>query len=207
MQTKINIPGIRMKERKIELTRKTKETQVVLTLNLEAVDSIEIESGIPFLNHLLHAMAFHGNFGLRIKAGGDIEVDPHHVVEDIGLVLGDALAALVGNSVAVIRFGHSVIPMDEALSEVAVDICGRPTCVYNVNFPQNTIGSFDLLLLREFFFALANRAKISIHVITRAGKNSHHMAESMFKALGKALSQAYTHGEKIKNISTKGTIS
>ncbi|MBN1797440.1 MAG: imidazoleglycerol-phosphate dehydratase HisB [Spirochaetales bacterium] len=196
-----------MKQRKSQLTRKTKETHVTIEINLDKSDTIDIATGVPFFNHLLHAMAFHGNFGLKVKAEGDIDVDAHHIVEDLGLVLGEILCGLVTNSGSVMRFGHAVIPMDEALSEIAIDVCGRPTCVYDAEFPQTTVGAFDLLLLREFFFALANRAKISIHVRTRAGKNSHHMAESLFKALGKALSQAYTYNEKIKNISTKGTIS
>ncbi len=196
-----------MKQRKAQLTRKTKETHVTVEINLDKPDVIDIDTGVPFFNHLLHSMAFHGKFSLTVKAKGDIDVDAHHVVEDIGLVLGEILSGLVFDSGAVMRFGHAVIPMDEALSEAAIDICGRPTCVYNACFPQATAGSFDLPLLREFFFALANRAKISIHVNTRTGKNSHHMAESLFKALGKALSQAYTYNDKTTNISTKGTIS
>ena len=196
-----------MKQRKAQLTRKTKETHITTEINLDTPEAIDIVTGVPFLNHLLHSMAFHGKFSLKIKAEGDTDIDAHHIVEDLGLVLGEILSRLVSDSGSVMRFGHAVIPMDEALSEVAIDICGRPTCVYNVDFPQATVGSFDLLLLREFFFALANRAKISIHVFTRTGKNSHHMAESLFKALGKALSQAYTYNEKIKNISIKGTIS
>jgi imidazoleglycerol-phosphate dehydratase len=196
-----------VKQRKAQLTRKTKETHVAVEINLDKADPIDIATGVPFFNHLLHSMAFHGKFSLKIQAEGDTEVDAHHIIEDTGLVLGEILCNLVSGSVSVRRFGHAVIPMDEALSEVAIDICGRPTCVYKVDFPQVIIGSFDLLLLREFFFALANRAKISIHAYNRAGKNSHHMAESLFKALGKALGQAYTYNEKIKNISTKGTIS
>ncbi len=198
-------PGV--KQRKIKLERKTRETHVDVEVNFDTPGNIKIDTGVPFLNHLLHAMAFHGNFSLLIKAAGDTEVDAHHVVEDTGLVLGDVLAAVVSGAVSVKRFGHAVIPMDEALSEVTIDVCGRPTCVYSVRFPQNVVGSFDLLLLREFFYALANRAKISIHAQTRAGKNSHHMAESLFKALGKALSQAYAYNEKITDISTKGSIS
>ncbi len=198
-------PG--MNQRKVKRERKTKETRVNVEVNFDAPGKIAIESGVPFLDHLLHSMAFHGNFSLVIKAGGDIEVDAHHVVEDTGLVFGDTLAALAAENKAIARFGHAVIPMDEALSEVAIDVCGRPTCVYDVNFPQHTVGTFDLHLLREFFFALAGRAKISIHAQTRNGKNSHHMAESLFKALGKALGRAYAYNEKTANISTKGTIS
>jgi imidazoleglycerol-phosphate dehydratase len=198
-------PGVKL--RKIKLERKTRETQVEVEVNFDTPGSIKTETGVPFLNHLLHAMAFHGGFSLRIQAGGDTEVDAHHVVEDTGLVLGDVLAAMVSEGASVKRFGHAVIPMDEALSEVSIDVCGRPTCVYSVRFPQSVVGSFDLLLLREFFFALANRAKISIHAQTREGKNSHHMAESLFKALGKALGQAYAYNDKITDISTKGSIS
>ena len=196
-----------MKQRKAQLTRKTKETHVAIEIDLCQSGAIDVATGVPFFNHLLHAMAFHGQFNLKVKAEGDTDVDAHHIVEDIGLVLGDILSGLVKDSASIMRFGHAVIPMDEALSEIALDVCGRPTCVYNAEFPQATVGNFDLLLLREFFFALANRAKISIHVYTRSGKNSHHMAESLFKALGKALGQAYAYNEKITDISTKGTIS
>jgi len=189
--------------RRIETTRKTKETDVAVGLDLSGPGEIRIDTGLPFFDHLLTAMAFHGGFGLWVTARGDVEVDAHHLVEDTGLVLGSALAAVFQRSQPVARFGHAVIPMDEALAEVTVDVCGRPTLGYRPRFPQARAGSFDLWLLREFFLALANQARISIHVDTRGAENSHHAAEAVFKALGKALAQAYGPG---RAMSTKGGI-
>jgi len=168
--------------------------------------NIDINTNIPILDHLLQSMAFHGGFSLIIKAQGDLNIDAHHVVEDIGIVFGDVLNSIIREFGSVERFGYAVIPMDEALSEVDIDVCGRSTCVFNAQFPQTHIGTFDLSLLREFFTALANRAKISLHATIRTGQNSHHMAESLFKALGKALFLAYEPKKQDnKDMSTKGT--
>jgi len=185
----------------IETSRKTKETDVTVGLDLSGPGEIRVDTGLPFFDHLLTSMAFHGGFGLSVTARGDVEVDAHHLVEDTGLVLGTALADILQRCQPVARFGHAVIPMDEALAEVAVDVCGRPTLGYRPRFPQARAGSFDLWLLREFFLALANQARISIHVDTRGAENSHHAAEAVFKALGKALAQAYGPG---RAMSTKG---
>ena len=187
--------------RRIETSRKTKETDVTVGLDLSGPGDIRVETGLPFFDHLLTSMAFHGGFGMSVTAHGDVEVDAHHLVEDTGLVLGTALADILQRCQPVARFGHAVIPMDEALAEVAVDVCGRPTLGYRPRFPQARAGSFDLWLLREFFLALANQARISIHVDTRGAENSHHAAEAVFKALGKALAQAYGPG---RAMSTKG---
>jgi imidazoleglycerol-phosphate dehydratase len=187
--------------RRIETSRKTKETDVTVGLDLSGPGDIRVETGLPFFDHLLTSMAFHGGFGMTVTAHGDVEVDAHHLVEDTGLVLGTALADILQRCQPVARFGHAVIPMDEALAEVAVDVCGRPTLGYRPRFPQARAGSFDLWLLREFFLALANQARISIHVDTRGAENSHHAAEAVFKALGKALAQAYGPG---RAMSTKG---
>jgi imidazoleglycerol-phosphate dehydratase len=149
-------------------------------------------------------MAFHGAFSIRVEALGDTDVDPHHLVEDVGLVLGDTLAKLSWDTGPVKRFGHAVIPMDEALSEVTVDVSGRPSLIYQASFPQSHAGDFDLALLREFMVALSGRARISLHGTVRYGENSHHMAESLFKALGKAIGQAYTFEDKV--LSTKGAL-
>jgi imidazoleglycerol-phosphate dehydratase len=152
-------------------------------------------------------MAFHGNFSLKLTGTGDIDVDPHHLVEDTGLVIGDALSKSVELLGAVARFGHSVIPMDDALSEVTIDVCGRPFCSYKAEYPQAFSGSFDMSLLNEFFTALAAKARITLHAECRYGQNSHHMAESLFKALGKALKQSYIPLEKGEGVlSTKGLI-
>ena len=187
--------------RRIETSRKTKETDIAVVLDLSGPGDIQVDTGLPFFDHLLTSMAFHGGFSLSVKARGDVEVDAHHLVEDAGLVLGTALADILQRCQPVARFGHAVIPMDEALAEVAVDVCGRPTLGYRPRFPQARAGSFDLWLLREFFLALANQARISIHVDTRGAENSHHAAEAVFKALGKALAQAYGPG---RAMSTKG---
>ena len=152
---------------------------------------------------MLTSMAFHGRFFLSVTGTGDIDVDPHHLVEDVGLVLGQALSAVLEKG-SVLRFGHAVIPMDEALSEVTIDVCGRPTLELHADFPQPSAGAFDLSLLREFFTGLCSQARISLHVDVRRGRNSHHMAESAFKALGKALKQAYA--PDAAEMSSKGRI-
>jgi len=191
--------------RKIEISRKTKETDITLTLDMDS-KGVEIDTPVPFFNHMLTAMAFHGGFALRIKASGDIDVDAHHIVEDIGIVLGDALSQSAAKAVSVKRYGYSVIPMDEALSEVVIDICGRPTMVLNATFPQPYSGTFDMSLIREFLIAVSNRAAIALHCISRYGENSHHIAEALFKALGKALAQAYAVNDDKQVLSTKGLI-
>jgi imidazoleglycerol-phosphate dehydratase len=176
--------------RKIEITRTTRETDITLGLDPDAPLDGGIATGVPFLDHLLTAMSFHGRLGLSVSARGDLDVDPHHLVEDVGLVLGQALAGVLEKG-PVARFGHAVIPMDEALSEVAIDVCGRPTLCLLARFPQPRAGSFDLSLVRECLAGLAAQARISLHVECRRGENGHHMAESAFKALGRALHEAY----------------
>lgn len=194
-----------MKDERIEVSRKTKETDITLALSLDG--GANIETGLPFFNHLLGSMAFHGGFGLEIRASGDLDVDPHHLVEDVGLVLGDAFHKLLEKRGGVARFGHMVIPMDDSLSEAIVDVCDRPYLVYRADYPQSLIGSFDVSLLKEFFLAFANRAKINLHLVCRYGDNSHHMAEALFKAMGKALNQAYApKGMNREGMSTKGAL-
>lgn len=189
--------------RRVESKRTTRETDIAIGLDLSAPGDIQVDTGLPFFDHLLTSMAFHGGFGLAVKARGDVEVDAHHLVEDTGLVLGTALSDILRRAQPVARFGHAVIPMDEALAEVAVDVCGRPTLGYRPRFPQARAGSFDLWLLREFFLALADQARVSIHVDTRGAENSHHAAEAVFKALGRALAEAYGPG---RAMSTKGRL-
>ena len=196
-----------MKNKKIFLQRTTKETDLTIELDTSGDGGIEIKTQLPFLNHLLHSMAFHGNFSLKINGVGDIDVDPHHLVEDVGLVLGDALFKTIEQFGPVMRFGHSVIPMDEALSEVTIDAGGRAFCLYRADYPQPYSGSFNMSLLNEFFHAFAAKANMTIHAQCRCGENSHHMAESLFKALGKAIYQAYQplkEGSPV--LSTKGII-
>lgn len=189
---------------KLSFDRKTKETNISAELSLSDSKEIDISTSVPFFDHMLNAMAFHGGFGLKIKAAGDKDVDPHHIVEDTGLVLGEIFLKVFNKLKKVKRFGHAVIPMDEAISEVTIDVCGRPTLKFQANFPQNCVGNFDINLVKEFLIALSNKANISLHAFIRYGENSHHMAESLFKALGKALDQAYKEEKEI--LSTKGTI-
>jgi imidazoleglycerol-phosphate dehydratase len=190
--------------RKAEYSRKTSETEVHIELGLGEAGAIAIDTGVPFFDHLLKAMAFHGRFTLILQARGDLEVDEHHLVEDTGLALGEALSKLIGDEEPVRRFGHAVVPMDESLCEVSLDVCGRPIVVFSGEFPQVRIGSFEAALVREFLNALAARARIALHTCLRYGANSHHLAEALFKALGLALSQAYIPAKG--DMSTKGTI-
>ncbi len=193
-----------MSSRRVQVSRKTRETDINLTLDPDAVVAGGIKTGLPFFDHLLVSMSFHGRLGLALDAKGDIDVDPHHLLEDTGLVLGQALSGVLEKTGQVARFGHAVIPMDEALAEVTVDVCGRPTLFWQASFPQPLAGAFDLPLLREFLLALAAQARISLHVEVRRGENSHHMAEAAFKALGRALQEAYTASAAA--MSSKGRI-
>ena len=175
-----------------KVSRKTKETEISVQLDMGSVRAPLIDTQLPFFDHILHSMAFHGRFALQIAARGDIHVDPHHLVEDTGLVLGDALLETAQEIQGIARYGYALIPMDDALSEVCMDACGRPFLVYHADYPQNRSGDFDMWLIREFLLALTNRARINVHAHCRYGENSHHMAESLFKALGIALKQSYT---------------
>ena len=194
-----------MKTRKIDVQRVTKETSIQLVLDMDGSE-IAIDTGIPFFDHMLTAMCFHGNFSLILKASGDTDVDPHHLVEDTGIVLGTAFKRTLSEFGPVSRFGHAVIPMDEALSEVAIDAGGRGYIVYNADFPQEYSGNFHMPLLREFFIALSSSGSITLHINCRYGENSHHIAESLFKALGKALTAAFSKSAYDKVLSTKGEI-
>lgn len=194
-----------MSTRKVEINRKTKETDISLILDIDG-GSIHISTGLPFFDHMLTAMTFHGDIGITLKAKGDMEVDPHHLVEDTGLVLGAALKKTVDTYGAVKRFSHTVIPMDEALSEITLDVCGRPCLVYHADYPQNYSGQFQMALLREFFIALSNSAGMALHANCRYGDNSHHMIESLFKALGKAVKLSYSLTSTEKIMSTKGKL-
>jgi imidazoleglycerol-phosphate dehydratase len=190
--------------RKARMTRATRETDIKLTLDLDAPVEGAIATGVAFFDHMLQSMSFHGRFGLSIDARGDLAVDAHHLVEDVGLVLGQAFAAVLVSGGPVARFGHAVIPMDEALAEATVDVCGRGTLFLSASFPKGHAGTFDLALLREFFNALSAEARISLHIDIRRGLNGHHMAEASFKALGRALRQAYAPGGL--EMSSKGSI-
>lgn len=195
-----------MKERRVTVTRETRETKIDLSINLSQAQPLEMDVHLPFLGHLLHAMAFHGGFSLEVSGRGDIEVDAHHLVEDVGIVLGQALGRVPAEYGPVARFGHAVIPMDDSLSEVTIDVCGRPYLVYQADFPQARSGSFDMALLKEFLTGLASAAGMNLHAQCRYGENSHHMAESLFKAMGKAIAQAFAPAESSSPLSTKGVL-
>ncbi|MBN1413288.1 MAG: imidazoleglycerol-phosphate dehydratase HisB [Spirochaetales bacterium] len=194
--------------RKCTSERKTKETEIRIVIDPDSKGEVSIKTTLPFFDHILTAMAFHGGFSLSISAKGDTDVDPHHLVEDTGIVLGDVLNKIVSEHGPVARFGNAMIPMDDSLAEVVIDVCGRPYLIYKCSYPQPFAGQFDISLLKEFFVGLATHAKINIHAGTRYGENSHHLAEALFKALGKAIFQAYTlkNGSLPESMSTKGTI-
>lgn len=195
-----------MKSRSTSVERNTNETRIYLSLDLSAREPIELKLGVPFFEHMLRALAYHGGFSLVIEGSGDLEVDPHHLVEDVGIVLGTALAQIVSEHGSVARFGNAVIPMDDALSEATIDVCGRPYLVYRADYPQNRSGSFDMSLVREFFSGLASAARINLHAHCRYGLNSHHMAEALFKAAGKAIAQGYAPSGGAAPLSTKGSL-
>ena len=172
------------------LTRTTSETDIALTLDLDGTGTSDIATGIGFLDHMLTALARHALFDLTVRAKGDLHIDFHHTTEDVGIVLGAALAQALGDKRGIRRFGHALVPMDEALAEAAVDISGRPLLVWDVAFVQPKIGEMDTELFEEFFRALATNAAVTLHVTRRAGHNAHHVAESCFKAAARALRMA-----------------
>jgi imidazoleglycerol-phosphate dehydratase len=194
-------------ERKAKIERKTKETEVWLDLNLDGSGKHRVRTSIPFLDHMLSLFSAHGLFDLKLKARGDREVDDHHTAEDIGICLGNALQQALGGKEGIARYGSAFVPMDESLASVHVDLSGRPGLVFDLPFRRRKIGDFDTELVQEFFQALANNAAVTLHAKVVYGKNGHHMVESLFKALGRALRQAVSRDEKIKGIpSTKGKL-
>ena len=193
--------------RRAKVSRKTRETEVRLDLNLDGAGKHRISTTIPFLDHMLSLMAAHGLFDLTVLAKGDTAVDYHHTVEDIGICLGSALKQAVGKKEGIRRYGSSFVPMDESLASVHVDLSGRPCLVYHLPLRKRKIGDFDTELVREFLQALANNAAIALHAQVVYGANGHHMVESLFKALGRALREAVSQDEKFRGIpSTKGRL-
>ncbi|MQY52606.1 imidazoleglycerol-phosphate dehydratase HisB [Rhodocyclus tenuis] len=176
--------------RRAEITRNTLETQVSVALDLDGAGVGRLASGVPFLDHMLDQIARHGGIDLEVAAKGDLHIDAHHTVEDIGITLGQALARALGDKKGLRRYGHAYVPLDEALSRVVVDLSGRPGLSFNVEFTRAQIGVFDVDLVREFFQALVNHAQITLHIDTLRGDNAHHQAESVFKAFGRALRMA-----------------
>ena len=193
--------------RKSEVARKTRETDIFIALDLDGEGRSSIDTGIPFMNHMLELFAKHGFFDLTVRAKGDIEVDYHHTMEDLGLVLGDVLAQALGDKTGIRRYGSCILPMGGTLALVALDLSGRPCLVWNVDFPAPMIRDLDTRLFCEFFQALVNRAGMNLHVRKMAGEEVHHVAEAVFKAFAKALDQAVTHDPRAKGVlTTKGSL-
>ncbi|OGW58020.1 MAG: imidazoleglycerol-phosphate dehydratase [Nitrospirae bacterium RBG_16_43_8] len=194
--------------RKAMLKRKTKETNISIDLNLDGRGSYSINTSIPFLDHMLSLMCKHGLFDIKLKAKGDIDIDDHHTVEDIGIVIGKALKQAVGDMKGIARYGQASVPMDEALASVSIDISGRPYFVYKVEFPKkNKLKDFDPDLIEDFLQAFVSSSSITLHINALYGRNIHHIIEAVFKGLGRALREAVSVNRKIKSIpTTKGLI-
>ncbi len=190
------------------VSRKTKETDITVTVNLDGTGRSQISTGIGFFDHMLDSLARHSAIDLDVACRGDIHIDFHHSVEDTGIVIGKAIAQALGDYAGITRFGHAVIPMDETLSRASIDLCKRPYTVWNVSFTRDKIGEFDTELFREFFFALAGNGGMCLHVENLYGVNNHHIAESCFKATARALRMALTPDERLNGApaSTKGSL-
>jgi imidazoleglycerol-phosphate dehydratase len=197
-----------MAERKASVTRNTLETQISVTIDLDGSGEARFATGVPFLEHMLDQIARHGMMDIEINASGDLHIDAHHTVEDIGITLGQALAAAVGDKKGIYRYGHAYVPLDEALSRVVVDFSGRPGLIFRVPFTRAVISSFDVDLFHEFFQGFVNHARVTLHVDNLRGENSHHQAESVFKAFGRALRMALAPDPAMAGVapSTKGVL-
>jgi imidazoleglycerol-phosphate dehydratase len=197
-----------MNQRIAEVERNTLETQIKISLNLDGTGEASFVTGVPFLDHMLDQIARHGLIDLAILAKGDLHIDAHHTVEDIGITLGMAFAKALGDKKGIVRYGHAYIPLDEALSRVVIDFSGRPGLIYDVNFPRAMIGGFDVDLFKEFFQGFANHAGVTLHIDNLKGVNAHHIAETIFKALGRALRMAIASDPRMTGImpSTKGCL-
>lgn len=194
--------------RSSEVTRNTKETQISVRLELDGTGAVGFSTGLPFLEHMLEQVARHGLLDLDIQAKGDLHIDAHHTVEDIGITLGQAFAKAVGDKAGVRRYGHAYVPLDEALSRVVIDLSGRPGLEYHVNFTRPLIGEFDVDLMHEFFQGFVNHAFVTLHVDNLRGDNAHHQCETIFKAFGRALRMATEPDPRTLGIvpSTKGSL-
>ncbi|MBX3640250.1 MAG: imidazoleglycerol-phosphate dehydratase HisB [Nitrosomonas sp.] len=194
--------------RQAQITRNTLETQITVNLNLDGKGKVAQNTGVPFLEHMLDQIARHGMLDFEIKAKGDLHIDAHHTVEDIGITLGQAFAKAAGDKKGIRRYGHAYVPLDEALSRVVIDLSGRPGLVMNVEFTRARIGDFDVDLIHEFFQGFVNHALITLHIDNLAGNNAHHQAETIFKAFGRALRMALEIDSIAADTipSTKGTL-
>jgi len=194
--------------RTAQVSRNTLETQIEVSLNLDGSGKAALASGVPFLDHMLDQIARHGLIDLDVKAKGDLHIDAHHTVEDIGITLGQAFAKAVGDKKGIRRYGHAYVPLDEALSRVVIDLSGRPGLVFEVPFTRATIGEFEVDLVREFFQGFVNHALVTLHIDNIRGDNAHHQAETIFKAFGRALRMALETDERAAGQlpSTKGAL-
>ena len=197
-----------MAERKATVKRDTLETKIQVSLNLDGNGKAKLDTGVACLEHMLDQVARHGMFDLDVQAKGDLHIDAHHTVEDVGITLGQAFAQAVGDKKGLRRYGHAYVPLDEALSRVVVDFSGRPGMEYNASYPRAMIGEFDVDLLKEFFQGFVNHANVTLHIDNIRGANAHHIAETIFKAFGRALRVAVEMDPRMQDVipSTKGTL-
>ncbi|MEP0201185.1 MAG: imidazoleglycerol-phosphate dehydratase HisB [Halioglobus sp.] len=197
-----------MTERRATVTRNTLETQITVSVNLDGSGTANFDTGVPFLEHMLDQIARHGMMDLDIKAKGDLHIDDHHTVEDIGITIGQAFSQAVGDKKGILRYGHAYVPLDEALSRVVVDFSGRPGLEFHVPFTRGQVGGFDVDLFYEFFQGFVNHAGVTLHVDNLRGENTHHQAETVFKAFGRAVRMALTADPAMAGItpSTKGVL-
>lgn len=197
-----------MTQRQAAVERNTLETQIQVSVNLDGNGEGKFDTGVPFLEHMLDQIARHGLIDLDIKASGDLHIDAHHTVEDIGITLGQAFSQAVGDKKGITRYGHAYVPLDEALSRVVIDFSGRPGLEYNVTFVRSSIGEFDVDLFHEFFQGFINHANVTLHIDNLSGDNAHHIAETMFKAFGRAVRMALTADPRMQGVmpSTKGSL-
>ena len=194
--------------RQVQVNRNTLETQINLSINLDGTGKAVLDTGVPFLDHMLDQVARHGMIDMQIEAKGDLHIDAHHTVEDIGITFGQAFAQAVGDKKGLRRYGHAYVPLDEALSRVVTDLSGRPGLQFNVEFVRGRIGEFDVDLIREFFQGFVNHAMVTLHIDNLAGNNAHHQAETLFKAFGRALRMALEIDPRTEGAipSTKGCL-
>ena len=197
-----------MSNRTATFHRKTKETSIRVSLDLDGEGNSTLDTGVPFFEHMLDQIARHGMVDLEIKAEGDLQVDAHHTVEDTGITLGQAINQAIGDKSGITRYGYAYVPLDEALSRVVIDFSGRPLLCYDVSYPRARVGDFDVDLIREFFQGLCNHAQMTVHIANLSGKNAHHIAETIFKAFGRALRMASSYDKKTQGLipSTKGSL-
>ena len=197
-----------MSDRTAKIARDTLETQISVEINLDGSGQSEFNTGVPFLEHMLDQVARHGLIDLNIQASGDLHIDAHHTVEDIGITLGQAFDKAVGDKKGIRRYGHAYVPLDEALSRVVIDFSGRPGLEMPVDFPRASIGGFDVDLFFEFFQGFSNHAKVTLHIDSIRGRNAHHVAETIFKAFGRALRMALEEDPRMQGVmpSTKGSL-